>query len=432
MPIAFRLPLLALVLTTTAVTAAMAQEPATVDLFAPDRPTRSALPSDPAAFGLMPGAVGAVEAFNLNLEAANGLRSGGPDRQRLRIALPGGETVTCDVTRGAAVNGVDVMQGTVSGSEDRCALFVGDGTVSGDVSIGADRYRVVPVTGGAHAVVEINTRGMSEGERDAPIPPGLAPRGERSLRDEPLCDVAGAGDRGTIDILILYTPRAAARQDMTLLAAESMDQLNRAAAMGPGDRFGVTFRLVGLEQVRYREGADLSVDLDNLSGVDPNILQPVTALRDRYAADLVHLVVEGQGDDGSCGIGWLVQPPDAATTAATGFSVSDHRCSVANMSFAHEIGHNLGMNHDRHVVRNADPNAINFGYVSVENQRRTLMAYGNACYEQGVDCPRVLTFSTPDKAVAGDRSWGVALDSANPAYNREILCRNAPEVAAYR
>lgn len=210
-----------------------------------------------------------------------------------------------------------------------------------------------------------------------------------------------------------------------------MSQLNRASGMRSGDRFSVTFRLVGIEVVDYAEGADLSVDLDRLSGLEAGMLAEVPSLRDRYRADLVHLIVEGGGNDGACGIGWMVEP-DAALTAATGFSVSDHRCSAANLSFAHEIGHNLGMDHDRHVVDKPDPNAINFGYVSLEDRRRTLMAYGNACYEKGVDCPRVVTFSTPDAVPGGERKWGIALDGPNPAYNREILCRAAPEVAKYR
>jgi hypothetical protein len=162
----------------------------------------------------LPGSVGAVEVFNLNLDAGSGLRSGGPDRQRLRIALPDGGAVTCDVARAPSVNGVEVIEGTVAGSDgDRCALFVRDGTVSGDIAIGSERYRVVPIAGGSHAVVEVRTAGMSEGASDAPRPPGIARRSERSLRDVALCDVAGAGDRGTIDVLVLYSPRAAARQD---------------------------------------------------------------------------------------------------------------------------------------------------------------------------------------------------------------------------
>jgi len=429
-----RLPLAAALLLSAAAISpsAHAQESGAVDLFAAERPNRAGLPTDAADLGLLPDAIGAIEVFNLSADAGTRLRSGGPGSQQLRIALPDGGAVTCLVSRAAPVNGVEVMEGTVAGNPlDRCALFVKEGTVTGDIAVGSGRFRVVPLAGNAHAVVEVRTGGMSEGGNDAPSPPGIPRRSERSLTSEPPCDVPGAGDRGTIDILILYTPRAAARQDMELLVAESMSQLDRASRMLPGDRFGATFRLVGMEQVDYREGADLGVDLERLSGVEPGILDEVPALRDKYGADLVHLIVEGQSDDGSCGIGWMVEP-EAPLTAEAGFSVSDHRCSAANLSFAHEIGHNLGMNHDRYVVDEPDPGAINFGFVSLDEGRRTLMAYGNQCYEKGVDCPRVVTFSTPDPVLGGDRRWGVALDGSNPAYNREILCRYAPEVAKYR
>ena len=409
-----------------------AQEAAVVDLFAAARPNRSGLPTDAGDLGLLPDALGAIVVFDLSLDAGNRLRSGGPGNQRLRIALPDGGAVTCEVARGAPLNGVEVLEGVVAGSPlDRCALFVKDGEVSGDISLGSERYRVVPLAGNAHAVVEVRSGGMSEGGSDAPVPPGMTRRGERSLRTEPLCDVAGAGERAVVDVLVLYTPTAARRVDMDMLIAESMNQLQRAGAMLKGDRFGVTFRLVGSEEVDYAEGDDLGTDLDRLSGLEPGVLAEVPALRDRYRADLVHLIVEGKGNDGNCGIGWMLEP-FAPDTAEAGFSVSDYRCSAANLSFAHEIGHNIGMNHDRYVVDEADPNAINFGYVSIEEGRRTLMAYGNQCYDDGVECPRVVTFSTPDPILGGDRRWGVAPDAANPAYNREILCRYAPEVAKYR
>ncbi|HET7717648.1 MAG TPA: zinc-dependent metalloprotease family protein [Bauldia sp.] len=428
----FSLPIVLLLSGVALIPGAFAQEPATFDLFAAERPNRAGLPTDASALGLLPGVVGAIDVFSITVDAGSRLRSGGPDSQRLRISLPGGSDVSCEVTRGTPINGVEVIEGTVTESPgDRCALFVKDGAVTGDIAVGSERYRVVPLSGNAHAVVEVRTSGMSEGGNDAPTPPNMPRRSERSLRTEPLCDVAGAGNRGAIDILVLYTPLAAARQDIDVLVAEAMSQLNQAARMHPGDRFGVAFRLAGMEEVDYREGENLGVDLDRLTGLEPGFLTEVPALRDKYRADLVHMIVEGQADDGTCGIGWMVEP-DAATTAEAGFSISDHRCTAANLSFAHEIGHNLGMNHDRYVVEESDPDAINFGFVSLEDGRRTLMAYGNQCYDKGVDCPRVVTFSTPDPVLGGDRRWGVALDGPNPAYNREILCRYAPEVTNYR
>ena len=79
--------------------AALAQDTPAVDLFAATRPNRAGLPTDAAALGLLPDAVGAIEVFSLSVEAGSGLRSGGPGNQRLRIALPDGGDVTCEVTR---------------------------------------------------------------------------------------------------------------------------------------------------------------------------------------------------------------------------------------------------------------------------------------------------------------------------------------------
>ena len=161
-----RLPLAAaLMLSASAlVPPALAQDTEVVDLFAATRPNRAGLPTEAADLGLLPDAVGAIEVFSLSVEAGSGLRSGGPGSQRLRIALPDGGDVTCEVTRTAPVNGVEVIEGTVAGNPlDRCALFVKDGEVTGDIAVGSERFRVVPLAGNAHAVVEVRTGGMSEG-----------------------------------------------------------------------------------------------------------------------------------------------------------------------------------------------------------------------------------------------------------------------------
>ena len=140
MPRVRRLPLAAALMLSAAalVPSALAQETGAVDLFAAERPNRAGLPTDAADLGLLPDAVGAIEVFSLSVDAGSGLRSGGPDSQRLRIALPDGGDVTCEVTRAAPVNGVEVIEGSVAGNPlDRCALFVKDGEVTGDIAVGS-------------------------------------------------------------------------------------------------------------------------------------------------------------------------------------------------------------------------------------------------------------------------------------------------------
>ena len=58
------------------------------------------------------------------------------------------------------------------------------------------------------------------------------------------------------------------------------------------------------------------------------------------------------------------------------------------------------------------------------------MAYDQQCRDAGKDCPRILTYSTPAPVMGGMTAWGVPPARGDGAYNREILCRNAPGIVA--
>ena len=129
----------------------------------------------------------------------------------------------------------------------------------------------------------------------------------------------------------------------------------------------------------------------------------------------MHLIVSGPSPStptGVCGIAKL-----------TGnFGVSHLHCG--SDTFAHEIGHNSGVNHDRYVAYNEEcetdtetpcftdlPSAYAYGYVnqiglhaSAARERRwqTLLAYDKQCADAEVYCPTVMRFSNPDQSWLGD------------------------------
>jgi hypothetical protein len=65
---------------------------------------------------------------------------------------------------------------------------------------------------------------------------------------------------------------------------------------------------------------------------------------DAFGADLVSLIIEGNGS--LCGLGYLMLT-ESAGFEANAFSVSARNCATGNYTFSHEMGHNMGLQHDR-------------------------------------------------------------------------------------
>ena len=144
-------------------------------------------------------------------------------------------------------------------------------------------------------------------------------------------------------------------------------------------------------------------------------MDEVYPLRDAYAADLMHLVSlrdpESAGDP--CGLAAqvyraaYVQDTSAATSIDCGAT-----------TFAHELGHTMGLHHDRyqqHDSINNHPYPYSYGYVNqrtfdagapASSRWRTLMAYNGQCANAGFNCTQLFRFSNPDQTYAGDPLGG--------------------------
>jgi len=86
--------------------------------------------------------------------------------------------------------------------------------------------------------------------------------------------------------------------------------INSTNRIYKNSRIDLQVRAVHTQQVNYTQASHMRTDLQRLTGRrgdenDPNgEMDEVHALRDRYGADLVVLVV-GRQSNGNCGWGWI-------------------------------------------------------------------------------------------------------------------------------
>ena len=276
--------------------------------------------------------------------------------------------------------------------------------VNGSVVVGTVRtlgavYTIRTAGDGTYVIRQIDEYSLPPlGE---PLEAPLSARDSHSQDDDVLPD-----DGSEIDVMVVYTPLAKHREGGRAAIEALIDlfviETNIAYANS-----GVThrIRLVLREEVEYNEEGDSGIDLGSLQNHSDGYMDHVHELRDLYAADLVHIVV---GILDACGLGWI------SSDETYGFALTVTICG--GLTFAHELGHNMGLNHDRYAV-GVPARGSNYGYV---NQRmfkpdppesarwRTIMAYGRQCGQVG-GCPQVQYFSNPELNYNGD-PMGVSAD----------------------
>ena len=207
--------------------------------------------------------------------------------------------------------------------------------------------------------------------------------------------------------------------------------------------------------IDYDPANNVSLDLAALTG---SLSEEVTDLRNETNADVVSMMIpSGQ----FCGLGQYTPANlNAGTTSHVAHSVVKFGCSLAKYSFAHEIGHNLGMHHDRAALAGGVSSNCNYGYHLTAPSigltmpfNRTIMAYSSYCTtirdENGVEtrngvdyCKRIGFYSRPEPRLAGSIEIlqgigcgvGVVDDPSTEgaANNRERLIQNLPTVSTYR
>ena len=219
-----------------------------------------------------------------------------------------------------------------------------------------------------------------------------------------------APEEVVIDVAVFYTPQARSAAGGKSWIEAAID-LRLTEANQAFENSGVNQRLALAvrEEVPYSEAGLPYEDFKRLLDPADGHMDGIYAILDIAGVDLVHLIVS---DGGVCG---LAEPVPRAESA---FSLSVVHCD--SLVFAHEIGHSMGLSHDRYQECSLGDQRCHwnnhypysYGYV---NQRafeagppasagwHTIMAYRTQCGRASISpCPRLAFFSNPNLDHQGD------------------------------
>ena len=217
-----------------------------------------------------------------------------------------------------------------------------------------------------------------------------------------------AAAMSSIDVAVVYTPtarkiaggKAAMEAKIDLMIAET----NRAYVESGVNQ---QIALVAREEVEYAESGNTFTDIERFADPSDGHMDEIHTMRNQAGADLVHLIADSE-------ISIAIDIPSA-------FGLTCAMCD--SLTFAHELGHNMGLHHDRYASPRSSTFPYSHGYV---NQRAfaagapasarwiTIMAYHNQCSDAGFGCVWIVRFSNPNQTYLGD-PLGVSGDERTTA-----------------
>lgn len=267
---------------------------------------------------------------------------------------------------------------------------------------------------------------------DAPVP--------EPIQGMPLTD-----EVTYVDLLVLYTAASKVDQqgDSIAVDAKIQEAIDRTNQSFTNSGIHEEVRIARAQETGYQEKSDIGRDWlallerDQELGSDPT-LHEVDGLMNAYQADILVLLTKPAAVNESCGNSSQMQTPDPGMCSSA-VAVVPITCSTTKYSFAHELGHVMGADHNTEGGRLTPSTASNRGYISPSNSWHTIMAKSvGGCLVKR--CQRVNYWSDPDRQFPRDRSApqvGPAMEDMGsrstdaPANNAETLRQTRSIVAQF-
>ena len=332
---------------------------------------------------------------------------------------------------------------------------------------------------GADAAVHAAAGAASEGMKvtagdSRKIAVSMAAPGESSAMAAAMAAPA-AIDATTIDVVLGYTAGYAARWGG---ASGAITRLNYLVTLGntaySDSQVAGRLRVARAIQVNYSDATSNQSALFQLTGVTCSnsstgelrlpdtgsdcdkvatnaALQPLIAAREQYGADLVALVRNfNSPENGSCGIAWLnggAQKPITTASSDWGFAViSDSGgnqypdgSTCREEYLVHELGHNLGLQHDSLTAQHATDTNGDGNLLDPEEYGRYPFSFGYSADATSGNFYTIMSlrrgtqtgymvFSNPRITTCG----GLACGNAALSDNARTLGLTLPYIAGFR
>lgn len=291
-------------------------------------------------------------------------------------------------------------------------MVVRDKNVTGNIVAEEGIYEVRPLGNGMHAIIK---RDQTKFPRDE-HPPSFKQK-EKSTQDkihrQDRKPVA-VDDKVKVNILVAYTPAVKkAFADIDGFIQLAVDESNRANK-NSGVKF--LFNKAHTYQVKYNEDDfDYDTVLEHLEKKGDRRMDQIHTLRNTHKADVVVLLFNKSD---YCGLA-----SDILAKESSAFAVVHYECATGYYSFAHEIGHLMGVRHDEVADPTDSPFKYGHGYRNLGTWR-TIMAY-----DCDMGCQRLPYWSNPTIKIPPDGEPGGTEELNNEA---RVLNETARVIANFR